>query len=82
MVPGKRNVSYEERLGLSSLERRRLRGDWIGIMRGLDRVNEEKLFPLVKELEMRGTLFVTSSYCENPLVATFRRLFGLHRGRI
>jgi len=34
------------------------------------------------EGQRESTLLVTSSYCENPLVATFRRLFGLHSGRI
>uniref|UniRef100_A0A4W3GZ54 DNA excision repair protein ERCC-6-like n=1 Tax=Callorhinchus milii TaxID=7868 RepID=A0A4W3GZ54_CALMI len=52
MVPGKRDFSYverRERLQLFSLEQRRLRGDLIEvfqIMRGFDRVEREKLFPL------------------------------------
>ena len=51
MLPGMEDISYEERLnklGLFSLERRRLRGDLIEvykIMRGIDRVNSWKLFP-------------------------------------
>jgi len=59
MVPGMRNFSYEdrlERLGQFSLERKRLRGDLIEmfkIMRGLDRVDREKLFPFLKGSRMR-----------------------------
>ena len=55
MLPGMEGISYEERLeklGLFSLERRRLRGDMIEvykIMRGMDRVDSQKLFPRVEE---------------------------------
>ena len=51
MLPGMEGISYEVRLsklGLFSLERRRLRGDLIEvykIMRGIDKVNSWKLFP-------------------------------------
>ena len=51
MVPGMRNFSYENRLvrlGLFSLEKRRLRGDLIEmfkIMKGLDRVDRVKTVP-------------------------------------
>ena len=51
MLPGMEGISCEERLnklGLFSLERRRLRGDLIEvykIMRGIDKVNSWKLFP-------------------------------------
>ena len=51
MLPGMEDISYEERLeklGLFSLERRRLREDLIEvykIMRGMDRVGSQKLFP-------------------------------------
>ena len=53
-------ISYEERLeklGLFSLERQRLRGDLIEvykIMRGMDRVDSQKLFPRVEESITRG----------------------------
>ena len=56
-------ISYEERLeklGLFSLEQRRLRGNLIEvykIMRGMDRVESQKLFPRVKESITRGHRF-------------------------
>ena len=55
--------SYEERLekfGLFSLERQRLRGNLIEvykIMRGMDRVDSQKLFPRVEESITRGHRF-------------------------
>ena len=51
MLPGMEGINYEERLeklGLFSLERRRLRGDLIEvykIMRSMDRMDSQKLFP-------------------------------------
>ena len=63
MLPRMEGISYEERvekLGLFSLERRRLRGDLIEvykIMRGMDRVNSHKLFPRVEESITRGHRF-------------------------
>ena len=55
MLPGMEGINYEERLeklDLFLLERRRLRGDLIEvyrIMRGMDRVDSQKLFPRVEE---------------------------------
>ena len=55
MLPGLESLSYKERLnrlGLFSLERRRLRGDLIEvfkIMRGIDKVDNQHLFPKVGE---------------------------------
>ena len=63
MLPGMEGISYEERLeklGLFSLERRRLRGDLIEvykIMRGMDRVDSQKLFPRAEESITRGHRF-------------------------
>jgi len=54
MLPGTEGIGYEERLeklGLFSLERRRLRGYLIEIykiMRGMDRVDRLMLFPRVE----------------------------------
>ena len=61
MLPGMKGISYEERLeklGLFSLER--LRGDLIEvykIMRGMDRVDSQKLFPRVEESITGGHRF-------------------------
>jgi len=49
-----------DRLGLFSLERRRVRGDLIEvykIMRGNDKVNSQGLFPRVGESKTRGCRF-------------------------
>ena len=60
MLPGVEGLSYEVRLsklGLFSLERRRLRGDQIEvykIMKGIDRVNSWKLFPRSEMTNTRG----------------------------
>eukprot|EP00061_Rhincodon_typus_P015754 g43611.t1 len=51
MLPSMEGISYEERLGklgLFSLERWKLRGDLIEvykIMKGMDRVDSQRLFP-------------------------------------
>ena len=63
MLPGMEHLSYKERSGrlvLFSLEQRRLRGDLIEvfkIMRGMDRVDREQLFPLVEGSVTRGQRF-------------------------
>ena len=55
-------LSYEDRLnrlGLYSLEFRRLRGDLIEtykILSGLDRVDSERMFPMVRESRTRGVI--------------------------
>ena len=61
MLPGFQQLSYRDRLnklGLYSLERRRLRGDLIEVfkmMRGIDRVDVDKLFPLrIGKIQTRG----------------------------
>eukprot|EP00061_Rhincodon_typus_P011509 g36570.t1 len=57
------DISYEERLkklGLFSMERQRLRGDLTDIykiMRGMDRVDSQKVFPRVEESVTRGHRF-------------------------
>ena len=63
MLPGMEGMSCEERLEklcLFSLEQRRLRDDLIEvykIMRGMDRVDSQKLFPRVEESITRGHSF-------------------------
>ena len=60
MITGLGNLPYEERLrrlGLFSLEKRRLRGDMIEtykIMHGKDRVEKERLFSLSHNTRTRG----------------------------
>ena len=63
MLPGMEGISYDERLeklGLFSPERRRLKGDLIEvykIMRGMDRVDSQKLFSRVEDSITRGHRF-------------------------
>jgi len=63
MLPELDILSYKERmdrLGLFSLERRRLRGDLIEvnkIMRGIDQLDSQYLFPKVGESKTRGHSF-------------------------
>ena len=63
MLPGLDGLSYKERLdrlGLFSLERRRLRGDPIQvykIMRGTDQLDSQYLFPEAGESKTRGHRF-------------------------
>ena len=63
MLPGMEGRSYDERLRdlrLFSLERRRLRGDLIEaykMIRGLDRVDSESLFPRMVMASTRGHSF-------------------------
>ncbi|XP_072443501.1 RNA-directed DNA polymerase from mobile element jockey isoform X1 [Chiloscyllium punctatum] len=63
MLPGMENRSYEDRLrvlGLFSLERRRMTGDLIEvykIIRGIDRVDSQRLFPWVQQSVTRGHKF-------------------------
>jgi len=60
LIPEMRGLPYEERLsrlGLYSLEFRRMRGDLIEtykIMKGIDKIEAGKLFPLVGETKTRG----------------------------
>ena len=60
MIPGMKSSLYEERLktlGLFSLEFRRMRGDLIEtyrILRGLDGVAMERMFPRVGKTRSRG----------------------------
>ena len=60
LIPEMRELAYEERLsrlGLYSLEFRRLRGDLIEvykIMKRLDRVEAARFFPLTMETRTRG----------------------------
>ncbi len=63
MLPGMEGIRYEERLeklGLFSLERRMLWSDLIEVyklMRGVDRMDSQKLFPRVEESISRGHRF-------------------------
>jgi len=60
MLPGMEHLSDEERvdrLGLFSLDRRRLRGNLIEIMRDMDRMDQEQLIPLVELSFTRGHSF-------------------------
>ena len=63
MLPGFDGLSYMERLdrlGPFSLERRRLRGDLIEVyklMRGIDQLDSQYLFPKVEESKTRGHRF-------------------------
>ena len=81
MFPGMGNFSSEERLdklGLFSLEQRRLRGDLIEvykIMRSMDRVDSQKLFPRVEESITRGI----SLRCEGQGLKEMYEAGFLHR---
>ena len=61
MIPGMKSLSHEERLrtlGLYSLEFTRMRRNLIEtymILRGLDRVDVERMLPLVEKTRTRGT---------------------------
>ena len=60
LIPGMSGLSYEERLsrlGLYSLEFRRVRGKLIEtykILTGLDRIDSERMFPMVGESRTRS----------------------------
>ena len=60
LIPGMAGLSYEERLnwlGLYSLAFKRVRGDLIEtyeILTGLDRVDSEKMFPLMGGVQNQG----------------------------
>eukprot|EP00061_Rhincodon_typus_P017211 g45798.t1 len=60
MLLGLEALSYKDRLdrlGLLSLEHRRLRGDHAEadkIMRGIDKVDSQQLFPMVGKSKIRG----------------------------
>ena len=61
LIPGMAELSYEERLnrlGLYSLEFRRVRGDLIEtykIPTGLDRLDSERMFPMVGGVQNSGS---------------------------
>ena len=83
MLQGLDGLSYKERLdrlGLFSLVRRRLRGDLIEvykIMRGIDKVDSQYLFPKVGESKTRGHRFKVRG-------ERYKRVRGAifsHRGR-
>ena len=60
LIPKMRGLSHEERLnslGLYSLEFRRVRGDQIEVykmMKGIDKVDVERMLPLVGHSRTRG----------------------------
>ncbi|XP_059831389.1 uncharacterized protein LOC132397106 [Hypanus sabinus] len=66
MLPGLESMDYDQRLrelGLYSLEKRRMRGDMIEvykILRGIDRVDSQRLFPRAPLLSTRGHGFKLS----------------------
>ena len=82
MLPGLEGISYEERLeklGLFSLVRRRLRGKLIEvykIMRGMDRVDSQELFPRVEESITRGI----GLRCEGQVLKEMYEADFLYRG--
>ena len=63
MLPGLGGMPYEDRLrevGLFSLERRRMRGDLIEVykmLRGIDRVDSQRIFPRAGMVATRGHRF-------------------------
>ena len=61
MIPSLRNLSYEERLSMFSLRRRRLRGGMIGVFKmiqGIDKVNPGKFFCIVRMEEQESIVYV------------------------
>ena len=63
IIPSLRNLSYEKmkRLGKFSLRVRRLRGDMIEVFKmihGIDKVNLEKLFVLMRMEEKESIVYV------------------------
>ena len=87
MLRGMESISYEERLeklSLFSLLRWRLRGNLIEvykIMRGMDRVDSQKLFPRVAETITTGARFNIGLRCEGQGLKEMYEANFLHRGQ-
>ena len=78
LIPGRARLSYEERLketGLSTLERRWLRGDMMEmfkIIKGRDKISEDDLFNRVDSDRTRG-----HSQCDHSLAFFFHKILAI-----